>query len=275
MAIVIKSPLTPGQRGQISDDYEDITRVEPERSLIVPLKKNAGRDNSGRISSRHRGGGNRQFYRIIDFKRDKDNVAAEVLSIEYDPCRNLRIALLRYDDGEKRYILAPLGIGVGDKISSGEEVEIKVGNAMPLKNIPIGTFIHNVELTKGEGGKLARSAGAVVQLSAKQDRYAIVRLPSGEQRMVHIECRATIGQLGNVDAKNIRKGKAGKTRHMGRRPKVRGVAMNPCDHPHGGGEGRSGIGRVRPVSPEGKPALGHKTRRKRNVTDRFILIRRS
>lgn len=274
MATRKRDPVTPGQRKQVLDAYDDITRAEPEKSLIVPLKKHAGRDNRGRISMRHRGGGGKKFYRIIDFRRNKDNILAEVLSIEYDPCRNVRIAAVKYEDGEKRYILAPLGIGVGDKVISGEDVDIRAGNALPLKSIPMGTLIHNVELTKGRGGQLARAAGAGVQLSAKEGDYAIIRLPSGEQRMVHLECRATVGQLGNIDAKNIIKGKAGRTRHMGRRPKVRGVVMNPCDHPHGGGEGKSGIGRVHPVSKWGKPALGYKTRKKRKQSDRFILIRR-
>lgn len=274
MAVKERNPLTPGQRFQIVDDYSDITKFEPEKSLTLPLKKKAGRDSAGRISMRHRGGGNKQKYRIIDFKRDKDNMIAKVLSIEYDPNRNVRILLIQYEDGEKRYILAPLGVKVGDEIISGEEVEIGTGNSMPLRSIPIGSVVHNVELTPGAGGVLARSAGAAVAVLAKEGQYAILKLPSGQQRMIHLSARATIGQLGNLDAKNISLGKAGKKRYLGRRPEVRGVAMNPCDHPHGGGEGRSGIGRKHPVSPWGKPALGGKTRCPRKRSNRFILIRK-
>ncbi len=275
MGIKERKPVTPGQRFAALDTYEDITKKEPEKSLISPLSKCGGRDNAGRVSVRSRGGGNKIFYRIIDFKRDKDGVPAKVVSIEYDPNRNCRIALLEYEDGERRYILAPDTLAVGSLVESGEDVEIKVGNSLPIKNIPIGTFVHNVELKRGEGGKLARSAGGQVQLIAKEGNYAILKLPSSEQRMVHINCRATIGQVGNLDIKNIALGKAGKSRHIGRRPHVRGVAMNPCDHPHGGGEGRSGIGRKHPVSPTGKPALGYKTRKKRKPSDRFILVRRA
>ncbi|MFH1826621.1 MAG: 50S ribosomal protein L2 [bacterium] len=273
MALKQKNPITPGQRFQIADDFSDITKSKPEKSLLVSLQKTSGRDSSGRITAQHRGGGCKRMYRLIDFKRDKD-MAAKVLGTEYDPNRNARIALLQYEDGEKRYILAPLGLKDGDQVNSGPEVDIKVGNALPLKSIPLGTQIHNVELEAGQGGKLARSAGAGVMLVAKEKGYAIVKLPSGEQRMVHLNCRATVGQLGNVDAKNVILGKAGRMRHRGWRPVVRGVAKNPCDHPHGGGEGRSPIGRKQPVTPWGKPALGKKTRKPRRNSDKLILIRR-
>ena len=267
-------PLTAGTRFRISDDYSDLTKFEPERSLLAPLKSKAGRDWRGRIAMRHRGGGNKIKYRLVDFKRDKDNIPAKVVGIEYDPNRNARIALLEYEDSERRYILAPLGIAVGDKLMSGEDVEIRPGNAAPMKFMPVGTVIHNVEMEPGRGGALARAAGAAVSLVAKEGDYAIIRLPSGEQRKIHILCRATVGQIGNLDSKHVRLGKAGKMRHIGRRPAVRGVAMNPCDHPHGGGEGKSGIGREQPVSKWGKPALGKKTRHPRRRSDRFILIRR-
>jgi large subunit ribosomal protein L2 len=274
MGLKQKNPTSPGTRFQILDDYSDITKDYPEKSLLVPLKKKAGRDWRGRISVRHRGGGNRRHYRIIDFKRDKDGISAKVVAIEYDPNRNCRIALLEYEDKEKRYILAPLGLKVGDTVMSGQEAEIRPGNALPLSSIPVGTTVHNVELEPGRGGKLARAAGAGVVLLAKEGGYAIVKMPSGEQRMINLACRATVGQVGNLDAKNVSLGKAGKKRHLGRRPEVRGVAMNPCDHPHGGGEGRSGVGRKHPVSPWGKPALGAKTRKPRKPSDRFILSRR-
>jgi large subunit ribosomal protein L2 len=274
MALQQKNPTSPGRRFQIRDDYADITKDHPEKSLLAPLRQKSGRDWRGFVSMRHRGGGNKKHYRIIDFKRDKDNVAAKVLGIEYDPNRNSRIALLEYQDKEKRYILAPLGLVVGDMVMSGEEADIKPGNALPLHSIPIGTTVHNVELEPGRGAKLARAAGAGLILLAKESGYAIVKLPSGEQRMVHLHCRATVGQVGNLDAKNVVMGKAGKKRHLGRRPEVRGVAMNPCDHPHGGGEGKSGIGRKHPVTPWGKPTLGFKTRKSRRRSDRFILTRR-
>jgi large subunit ribosomal protein L2 len=274
MPVKEKNPTSPGSRFQIVDTYEDLTKFKAERSLIEPLKKHSGRGYKGRISMRHRGGGNYRKYRIIDFVRDKDNLAAKVMGIEYDPNRNVRIALLQYEDGEKRYILAPLDLKVGETVESGEEAEIKVGNALPLKNIPVGSVVHNVELKRGRGGQLARSAGAGISLLAKEGEYAIVKMPSGEKRMIHLRCRATIGQLGNLDAKNVMLGKAGKKRHLGRRPEVRGVAMNPCDHPHGGGEGKSGIGRIHPVSPWGQPSLGYKTRRGKRPSDRFILTRR-
>lgn len=274
MALRQKNPRTPGQRFQIVDDYSDITSNKPEKSLIKLLKKKSGRDSSGRISMRHRGGGNRKMYRMVDFKRDKDNIAAEVITIEYDPNRNARIALLKYSDGEKRYIIAPLGLIVGSQVISGQEAEIEVGNCMPLSQIPVGTTVHNVELQRGRGGQLARGAGVGIMLLAKEAGYAIVKMPSGEQRMIHLDCRATIGQVGNFDAKNVRLGKAGKSRYLGRRPHVRGAAMNPCDHPHGGGEGKAGAGRPSPLTPWGKKTLGYKTRRGKRRSDRFILARR-
>jgi len=273
MGLKKRNPVTAGQRFQALDDFSEITKKKPEKSLLIPLPKTAGRDWRGRVSARHRGGGNKQMYRVIDFKRDKD-MPAKVLGIEYDPNRNARIALLEYEDGEKRYIVAPLGLMVGGVVSSGEGVDIKPGNALPLSSIPVGTMIHNVELEPGTGGKLARSAGAGVMLVAKEGDYAIIKLPSGEQRMVHVSCRATVGQIGNLEAKNVVLGKAGKKRQRGWRPRVRGVVMNPCDHPHGGGEGKSPIGKIHPVTPWGKPTLGKKTRKPRRPSDRFILIRR-
>jgi large subunit ribosomal protein L2 len=273
MGLKKENPITAGQRFEISDDFSDVTKSRPEKSLLAPLPKKGGRDWRGRISARHRGGGSKRRYRIIDFKRDKD-MPAKVLGIEYDPNRNARIALLQYQDGEKRYILAPLGLEVGESVNSGSEVEIKAGNALPLSSIPVGTVIHNLEFVPGQGGKLARSAGAGVMLVAKEGDYGIIKLPSGEQRMVHIACRATVGQIGNVDAKNVVLGKAGRMRYLGRRPHVRGVVMNPCDHPHGGGEGRSPVGKKQPVTPWGKPTLGKKTRKPRRRSDRFILMRR-
>ncbi|OGB90578.1 50S ribosomal protein L2 [candidate division WOR-1 bacterium RIFCSPHIGHO2_01_FULL_53_15] len=275
MGVKQMNPRSPGTRFQIKDDFSDLTKSFPEKKLLTKQHQKSGRDWRGFVSMRHRGGGNRQHYRVIDFKRDKDNVSAKVIGIEYDPNRNSRIALLEYEDKEKRYILAPLGLTAGDTVASGAEVEIKPGNALPLSAIPIGTTVHNVELEPGRGGKLARSAGAGLSLLAKEAGYAIVKLPSGEQRMIHVNCRATVGQIGNLDAKNVIMGKAGKKRHLGRRPEVRGVVMNPCDHPHGGGEGKSGIGREQPVTPWGKPTLGKKTRRPRRHSDRFILTRRA
>ncbi|MFA4967009.1 MAG: 50S ribosomal protein L2 [Candidatus Margulisiibacteriota bacterium] len=274
MPVKQKNPRSPGTRFQVCDTFEDITKFSPEKSLIVSLKKNGGRGFKGRISMRHIGGGSRQMYRLIDFKRNKDNVKAKVLGIEYDPNRNVRIALVQYDDSEKRYILAPLNLNVGDVIESGPEVEIEKGNCLPMRNIPVGTVIHNVELQKGRGGQMGRAAGAAISILGKEGEYAILKMPSGEQRLVHLDCRATIGQLGNLDAKNVVLGKAGRKRHLGRRPEVRGVAMNPCDHPHGGGEGKSGIGRVHPVSKWGQPSLGYKTRIGKRRSDRFILTRR-
>ncbi len=274
MSVKQKKPTSPGVRFRVADTFEDITKFSPEKSLIVPLKKHAGRGFKGRISMRHRGGGNKKMYRIIDFKRDKDNIKAKVVGIEYDPNRNVRIALVEYEDKEKRYILAPLNVTVGNIVESGEGIEIEKGNTLSLRNIPIGTIVHNVELQRGRGGQLGRSAGAAISILGKEGEYAIVKMPSGEQRMVHLDCRASIGQLGNLDAKNVFLGKAGKKRHIGRRPEVRGVAMNPCDHPHGGGEGKSGIGRIHPVSKWGQPSLGYKTRRGKRRSDRFILTRR-
>lgn len=273
MGLKNKNPVTPGQRFQIADDFSEITKDWPEKSLLVPLTPSAGRDWRGRVSARHRGGGHKRMYRIVDFKRNKD-MAAKVLGIEYDPNRNARVALLEYEDKEKRYILAPVGLMVGERVESGVDADIKPGNALPLRAIPIGTVVHNVEMRPGEGGKLARAAGAGVMLVAKEGGYGIIKLPSGEQRMVHIDCRATVGQIGNLDAKNVVLGKAGKKRYLGRRPHVRGVVMNPCDHPHGGGEGKSPIGRKHPVTPWGKPTLGKKTRKPRRISERFILIRR-
>jgi large subunit ribosomal protein L2 len=273
MPIRVYRPTSPGRRGMSVSTFEEITRSKPEKSLLRPLKKHAGRNNQGRITTRHRGGGAKRLYRIIDFKRNKFGVPAKVVSIEYDPNRSARIALLHYVDGEKRYILAPDGLRVGDRVMSGPEAEIRVGNALPLKNIPVGTMIHNIELYQGHGGQLVRSAGAAAQLMAKEGNYAQVRLPSGEQRLIHIQCMATIGQVGNLDHENVSIGKAGRARHLGRRPAVRGSAMNPVDHPHGGGEGRSPIG-GQPQTPWGQPALGHKTRHNKR-TDRFIVRRRN
>ena len=253
--------------------FEEITKTKPEKSLVVKLKKHSGRNNQGRITTRHRGGGAKRAYRLIDFKRNKQNVPAKVAAIEYDPNRSARIALLHYLDGEKRYIIAPLGLKVGDQVMAGPEADIKPGNALPLKNIPTGTTIHNIELTRGRGGQMVRGAGAGAQLMAKEGDYALIRLPSGEQRRVHILCMATIGQVGNVDHENQSIGKAGRARHMGRRPTVRGSVMNPRDHPHGGGEGRAPIG-GQPQTPWGKPALGYKTRRNKR-TDQFIVRRRN
>jgi large subunit ribosomal protein L2 len=273
MTLVQKNPLTPSQRFQIADNYDDLTKFTPEKSLLRKQRKTSGRDNRGRISMRHRGGGNRQHYRIVDFKRIKDNIPAKVAGIEYDPNRNCRLALLVYTDGEKRYILAPLGIQPGDILMSGPEAEIKLGNTLPLQMIPVGTNVHCLELTPGKGAQLGRGAGAMIQLVGKDGAWAIVRLPSGEQRKVPLACRATIGQIGNLDHANIRMGKAGKMRHLGRRPMVRGVVMNPCDHKHGGGEGKSGIGGKHPVSPWGQPSLGFKTRGKK-VSEKYILMHR-
>jgi large subunit ribosomal protein L2 len=253
--------------------FEEITKTKPEKSLTVSLKKHAGRNNQGKITTRHRGGGAKRAYRIIDFKRNKLGVPAKVAAIEYDPNRSARIALLHYVDGEKRYILAPVGLKVGDRVQAGPEADIRVGNALPLKNIPTGTTIHNIELERGRGGQMVRGAGVGAQLMAKEGDYAQVRLPSGEQRRVHILCMATIGQVGNTDHENRKLGKAGRSRHLGRRPTVRGSVMNPRDHPHGGGEGRAPIG-GKPQTPWGKPALGYKTRRNKR-TDQFIVRRRN
>lgn len=273
MPIRTYRPTSPGRRGMSVSTFEEITRSKPERSLIKKQISKAGRNNQGRITSRHRGGGAKRRYRIIDFKRNKHGVPAKVFSIEYDPNRSARIALLHYVDGEKRYILAPNGLKVGDSVMSGPEAEIRTGNALPLRNIPTGTVIHNIELYKGKGGQLVRSAGGSAQLMAKEGDYAQVRLPSGEQRLIHIDCIATIGQVGNLDHENITIGKAGRARHMGRRPHVRGSVMNPVDHPHGGGEGRAPIG-GQPQTPWGKPALGFRTRHNKR-TDKFIVRRRN
>ena len=262
-------PTSPGRRGMSVSTFEEITKTKPEKSLTVRLKKHSGRNNQGKITVRHRGGGAKRAYRLIDFKRNKLGVPAKVAAIEYDPNRSARIALLHYLDGEKRYIIAPLGLKVGDRVVAGPEADSKPGNALPLKNIPTGTTIHNVELTRGRGGQLVRGAGVGAQLMAKEGDYAQLRLPSGEQRRVHIMCMATIGQVGNVDHENQTIGKAGRSRHMGRRPTVRGSVMNPRDHPHGGGEGRAPIG-GQPQTPWGKPALGFKTRNNKR-TDKYIV----
>jgi len=273
VALKVFKPTSPGRRGMTGATFEEITKKEPEKSLLVPLKKHAGRSNQGKVTVRHRGGGAKRMLRIIDFKRDKAGIPGKVASIEYDPNRSARIALINYVDGEKRYILAPLGLKVGDTIESGSAAEIKLGNALPLKNIPIGTAIHNIEMHKGKGGQLVRSAGTSAQLLAKENEYALVRMPSTEIRKIHIECYATIGQLGNVDQQHIKLGKAGRNRWLGWRPTVRGSAMSPRDHPHGGGEGRSPIGMPGPKTPWGKPALGYRTRRNK-VSDSMILRRR-
>ena len=266
-------PLTPSQRYRTVSDFSEITTDKPEKSLLEPIKRSGGRNNHGHITSRRRGGGHKRQYRRIDFKRNKFGIPAKVATIEYDPNRSARIALLHYVDGEKRYILAPHGVKVGDRLESGENVEIRVGNSMPLKAIPLGSTIHNVELKIGKGGQMARSAGSYVQLMAKDGEYCHLRLPSGEVRLVHRNCYATLGQVGNLDHENVVLGKAGASRWRGRRPKVRGVAMNPVDHPHGGGEGKTSGGR-HPVSPWGTPAKGYRTRKKNNSTDRFIVRRR-
>jgi large subunit ribosomal protein L2 len=266
-------PTSPGIRQKTVVDYGELTRKEPEKQLVRPLKKHAGRNFQGRITVRHRGGGTKRFYRLIDFRRDKDGVPGRVAALEYDPNRSAHIALIHYVDGEKRYILAPHGLVVGDRIESGEKADIRVGNALPLRNIPVGTVIHNIELKPGKGGQLARSAGSSAQLMAKEGDYAHIRLPSGEVRLVHLDCKATIGQVGNVDHENVVIGKAGRKRWLGIRPTVRGVVMNPVDHPHGGGEGKAPIGR-HPVTPWGKPALGVKTRKKNKPSDKMIVKRR-
>ena len=253
--------------------YEEITETKPERSLVEDMRKSGGRNNQGKITVRHIGGGNRRKYRIIDFKRDKDGIPATVKSIQYDPNRSANIALLQYADGEKRYILAPIGLNVGDTVLSGESADIKAGNCLPFTAIPVGTMVHNIELKPGKGGQVARAAGICAQLMAKEGAFATLKMPSGEMRLVPVGCRATIGQVGNVEHEIINVGKAGKTRHMGIKPTVRGAVMNPCDHPHGGGEGKSPVGHAGPLTPWGKPALGYKTRKKKNVTGKFILKR--
>ena len=275
MAMKLYKPTTPGRRGMSVIDYTVLSKVEPEKSRLAPKNKKAGRNSYGRITVRHRGGGNRQKYRIIDFKRNKVDMPATVKTLEYDPNRSAHIALVEYEDGEKRYIVAPVGLKVGDVITSGADVDIKPGNALPLSSIPVGTFIHNVELYPGKGAQLARSAGTMAQLMGKENKLALVRLPSGEMRYVPLGCMATIGQVGNVEHENVKLGKAGRKRHMGWRPTVRGSVMNPCDHPHGGGEGKAPIGRSGPVTPWGKPALGYKTRKKHNRSNQFIVKRRN
>ncbi len=273
MAIKVYKPTSPGRRGMSVSTFEEITRTKPEKSLLRPLRKRAGRNNRGRITVRHRGGGHKRNYRVIDFKRDKFGVPARVASIEYDPNRSARIALLVYADGEKRYIIAPLGLRVGDSVMSGPDADIRPGNALPIADITVGSLIHNIELSPGKGGQLARSAGTSAQLLAKEGRYAQVRLPSGEVRLVYHKCMATIGQVGNTDHGNIKLGKAGRKRHLGWRPAVRGSAMSPRDHPHGGGEGKSPIGMPGPKTPWGKPTLGAKTRHNKR-TDKWIVRRR-
>ncbi len=275
MAIKTYKPTTPSRRMMASPAFELITRAKPEKSLVESIKKNSGRNNTGRITSRHRGGGAKKIYRIIDFKRNKIGVVGTVTHIEYDPNRTANIALIQYEDGEKRYILHPVGLNVGDKIEAGEHVDIKVGNALKLRDIPVGTLIHNIEMKPEKGGQLARSAGSYAQLMGKEGNYAQLRLPSGEMRVVLLDCMATIGQVGNLDHELVNMGKAGKKRLTGRRPHVRGSAMNPVDHPHGGGEGRAPIGRPSPMTPWGKPALGLKTRKKKKHSDKYIIRRRN
>ena len=265
---------TPSRRNMTVSDFSEITKKTPEKSLLAKKKEKAGRNSYGRITVRHQGGGNRQKYRIIDFKRRKDNIEAEVIGIEYDPNRSANIALIQYKDGEKAYILAPQGLTDGDKVISGEKADIKPGNCMKIESIPVGTMIHNIELNPGQGGKMVRAAGQEAQLMAKEGKYAHVRLPSGEMRLVMAVCKATIGTVGNADHENIKIGKAGRTRHMGIRPTVRGSVMNPVDHPHGGGEGRAPVGHAGPMTPWGKPALGYKTRKKNKQSNKFIVQRR-
>ena len=275
MSIKFYKPTGNGRRNMSVTDYSELSNVAPERSLLVSLKKNSGRNSYGRITVRHRGGGQRRKYRIIDFKRDEFDIPATVASVEYDPNRSAFIALLQYEDVEKRYILQPAGLKVGDVVVSGKDADIKAGNALPLSSIPVGTIVHNVELYPGRGGQLARAAGNSAQLMAKEGVYALLRLPSGELRNVPASCMATIGQVGNLDHENVKVGKAGRKRHMGWRPTVRGSVMNPCDHPHGGGEGKSPVGRPGPVTPWGKPALGYKTRRTKKSSDKLIVKRRN
>ena len=275
MSIKNFKPTTPSRRNMSVIDYSGLSKVAPEKSLLEPMNKKSGRNSYGRITVRHRGGGNRRKYRIIDFKRQKFDIPGTVMTLEYDPNRSANIALIQYEDGEKRYIIAPNGLKVGDKIEAGASADIKPGNALPLSNIPTGTFIHNVELYPGKGAQFARAAGNMAQLMAKEGKFALLRLPSGELRNVPVECMATIGQVSNTDHENVKIGKAGRKRNMGIRPTVRGSVMNPCDHPHGGGEGKSPVGRPGPVTPWGKPALGYKTRKTRNRTDKFIVKRRN
>ncbi|MEG1499532.1 MAG: 50S ribosomal protein L2 [Clostridia bacterium] len=273
MAIKINKPTSAARRFLTTPSFEEVTKKTPEKSLLATKKKTAGRNVNGRITVRHIGGGNRQKYRIIDFKRNKDSIPAKVAGIEYDPNRTAYIALLNYADGEKRYILAPIGLKVGDTVMSGKDAEIKVGNALPIENIPVGSMLHNIELQAGKGGQMGRSAGAEIQLMAKEGKYATLRMPSGEMRKVLLTCKATVGQVGNLDHELVSLGKAGRKRHMGIRPSVRGVVMNPCDHPHGGGEGKSPVGMKAPVTPWGKPALGKKTRNKNKASNKLIVKR--
>jgi len=274
MAMKHFRPTTPSLRNMTVSTFDEITKKTPEKSLLTVKKKNSGRNSYGRITVRHQGGGNRQKYRIIDFKRNKDDMTATVVGIEYDPNRSANIALIKYEDGTLSYILAPVGLKDGDKVVSGQKVDIKPGNAMPIESIPVGTMIHNIELNPGQGGKMVRAAGQEAQLMAKEGKYAHVRLPSGEMRLVLTRCRATIGTVGNTDHENVKIGKAGRTRHMGIRPTVRGSVMNPVDHPHGGGEGRAPVGHAGPMTPWGKPALGYKTRKKNKQSDKMIVKRR-
>ena len=275
MAIKTFNPTTPSRRNMTVIDYSGLSKVKPEKSLLEPLKKNSGRNSYGRNTVRHRGGGNKKKYRIIDFKRDKMDMAATVLTLEYDPNRSANIALVEYEDKERRYIIAPNGLKVGDVVYSSANADIKPGNCLPIANIPLGTIIHNIELYPGRGAQLVRSAGGAAQLMAKEGEAAQVRLPSGEVRYIRMNCKATIGQVGNIDYENVQIGKAGRTRHKGFRPTVRGSVMNPCDHPHGGGEGKSPIGRPSPVTPWGKPTMGYKTRKTKNRTDKQIVRRRN
>ena len=275
MGIKKYKPTSPGRRNMSVNTYDEVTKKEPEKSLLTKVKKNGGRNVYARITVRHKGGGAKRKYRIIDFKRDKYNVPGKVVGIEYDPNRTANIALIQYADGEKRYILAPLRLQPGMTVLSSDDADIKVGNCLPLANIPVGTYVHNIEFKPGKGGQMARSAGSSAQLMAKENDYATLRLPSGEMRMVRLECHATIGIVGNLDHQNVRIGKAGRKRHMGIRPTVRGSVMNPNDHPHGGGEGRAPVGRPGPVTPWGKPALGYKTRKKRKQSDKLIVRRRN
>ena len=275
MGIKQFKPVTPSRRGMTVSTFEEITKTKPERSLTTSLKKNAGRNSYGRITVRHQGGGSRRKYRIIDFKRRKDDVPATVIAIEYDPNRSANIALIQYEDGEKSYILAPNGLKVNDKVMSGANADIKPGNCLPISSIPVGTMIHCIELKPGKGAQMVRSAGNSAQLMAKEGKYAHVRLPSNEMRLVSVDCKATIGEVGNSEHENIKLGKAGKSRWLGKRPEVRGSVMNPNDHPHGGGEGKSPVGRPGPVTPWGKPALGYKTRNKKKASNKFIVKRRN
>lgn len=271
MGIKRYKPYTPSRRHMSVSTFEEITKSTPEKSLVVHIKKNSGRNNQGKLTVRHRGGGAKLKYRIIDFKRNKDNIPAKVIGIEYDPNRTANIALICYADGTKNYILAPVGLSVGDTVMNGEQAEVRTGNALPMRFIPVGANIHNIEMKPGKGGQLVRSAGNVAQLMAKEGKYATVKLPSGEMRLLPIDCRATIGQVGNIDHELVKIGKAGRKRHMGIRPTVRGSVMNPNDHPHGGGEGRAPIGRPSPMTPWGKPALGYKTRKKHKASSKYII----